>query len=52
MCDISHPDYVNQKRNVYKVLGDLHLPESLLKSMIEVQNKVDLMSNNEESEHM
>ncbi|XP_039270388.2 putative GTP-binding protein 6 [Styela clava] len=43
VSDISHPDYKNQKMNVYKVLSDLNLPEKLLENMIEVQNKIDLL---------
>ncbi|XP_077572731.1 putative GTP-binding protein 6 [Stigmatopora nigra] len=43
--DVSHPENVNQKANVMKVLRNLRVPEALLGSMIEVHNKIDLVEN-------
>lgn len=40
--DISHPETVNQKENVLNILKNLHIPEGLMGSMIEVHNKIDL----------
>ncbi|KAM6921153.1 putative GTP-binding protein 6 [Xenentodon cancila] len=41
--DISHPETVNQKANVLNVLKNLQIPDSLMNSMIEVHNKIDLV---------
>ncbi|XP_035216635.1 putative GTP-binding protein 6 isoform X2 [Stegodyphus dumicola] len=41
--DISHPDTEAQKETVLKTLAELDLPSKLLDSVIEVQNKVDLI---------
>lgn len=43
MRDISHPETVNQKVNVLKVLKNLQIPDRLISSMIEVHNKIDLI---------
>ncbi|XP_034387611.1 putative GTP-binding protein 6 [Cyclopterus lumpus] len=43
--DISHPETVNQKVNVLKVLNDMQIPDRLMSSMIEVHNKTDLVDN-------
>ncbi|XP_067137578.1 putative GTP-binding protein 6 [Centruroides vittatus] len=45
--DISHPDQIAQKENVLNMLRDLNLPSSLLDSIIEVGNKVDLLKSSE-----
>ncbi|KAM3934231.1 putative GTP-binding protein 6 [Leptodactylus fuscus] len=42
--DISHPETENQKKSVLAVLQNLNVPQKLLDTMIEVQNKVDLIS--------
>ncbi|XP_029003652.1 putative GTP-binding protein 6 [Betta splendens] len=41
--DVSHPETVNQKVNVLNVLKNLRVPETLISSMIEVHNKIDLV---------
>ncbi|KFM59909.1 putative GTP-binding protein 6, partial [Stegodyphus mimosarum] len=41
--DISHPDAEAQKETVLKTLTELDLPSKLLDSVVEVQNKVDLV---------
>lgn len=41
--DISHPETVNQKVNVLNVLKNLRIPDRLIRSMIEVHNKIDLI---------
>ncbi|TRY54614.1 hypothetical protein DNTS_001600 [Danionella cerebrum] len=48
--DISHPETVNQKVNVLKVLSDLQVPDRLLNSIIEVHNKIDLVEGFEASD--
>ncbi|KAJ8256147.1 hypothetical protein COCON_G00200110 [Conger conger] len=48
--DISHPETVNQKVNVLKVLKSLQIPESLLNSILEVHNKIDLLPGYQPSE--
>lgn len=48
--DISHPERVNQKANVLDVLKNLQIPDRLIKSMIEVHNKIDLVDNYEYTE--
>ncbi|KAJ0065194.1 hypothetical protein NL108_006540, partial [Boleophthalmus pectinirostris] len=48
--DISHPETVNQKANVLRVLKNLHIPDTLMNSMIEVHNKIDLIENYEATE--
>lgn len=48
--DISHPEAVNQKANVLRVLKNLQIPPRLLSSMIEVHNKIDLLDNYESSD--
>ncbi|XP_024134598.1 putative GTP-binding protein 6 [Oryzias melastigma] len=41
--DISHPETENQRVNVLHVLKNLLIPDSLMSSMIEVHNKIDLV---------
>lgn len=41
--DVSHPETELQKASVLSALQGLHLPSSLLDSMLEVHNKVDLV---------
>ncbi|MBN3299635.1 GTPB6 protein, partial [Amia calva] len=41
--DISHPESLNQKVNVLKVLRDLQIPSHLMDNIIEVHNKIDLI---------
>ncbi|XP_008851269.1 putative GTP-binding protein 6 isoform X1 [Nannospalax galili] len=41
--DVSHPDSELQKASVLSTLCGLHLPSTLLDSMVEVHNKVDLV---------
>ncbi|XP_028655832.2 putative GTP-binding protein 6 [Erpetoichthys calabaricus] len=41
--DISHPETLNQKVEVLKVLQNLRLPSHLLDSIVEVHNKTDLI---------
>ncbi|XP_069826923.1 putative GTP-binding protein 6 [Dendropsophus ebraccatus] len=41
--DISHPEAANQKKSVLTVLQNLNVPQKLLETMIEVQNKIDLV---------
>lgn len=48
--DISHPETVNQKANVLNVLKNLQIPDSLMNSMVEVHNKIDLTENYEASD--
>ncbi|KAM6149236.1 putative GTP-binding protein 6 [Rhynchocyon petersi] len=48
--DVSHPETELQKATVLSTLHDLHLPASLLSSMVEVHNKVDLVSGYSPSE--
>ncbi|XP_026201306.1 putative GTP-binding protein 6 [Anabas testudineus] len=48
--DISHPETVNQKVNVLNVLKNLEIPDRLMKSMIEVHNKIDLVDNYQSAE--
>ncbi|KAM9358006.1 putative GTP-binding protein 6 [Symphorus nematophorus] len=48
--DISHPETVNQKVNVFSVLKNLQIPERLISSMIEVHNKIDLIDNYQSTE--
>ncbi|XP_028300253.1 putative GTP-binding protein 6 [Gouania willdenowi] len=43
--DISHPETLNQKVNVVKVLTNLQIPDRLMSSMVEVHNKTDLLEN-------
>ncbi|XP_064483667.1 putative GTP-binding protein 6 [Ornithodoros turicata] len=43
--DLSHPDRVAQRENVLRVLEQIHVPPRLLNSIVEVGNKVDLLSN-------
>ncbi|KAG5275994.1 hypothetical protein AALO_G00126770 [Alosa alosa] len=42
--DISHPETVSQKVNVLNVLKNLQIPDRLMNTIIEVHNKVDLIS--------
>ncbi|XP_023221811.1 uncharacterized protein LOC111623459 [Centruroides sculpturatus] len=49
--DISHPDQIAQKDNVLNTLENLNLPSSLLDSIIEVGNKVDLLKSNVSKVH-
>ncbi|XP_064792319.1 putative GTP-binding protein 6 [Oncorhynchus masou masou] len=48
--DISHPETVNQKENVLNVLRNLQIPDRLLRSIVEVHNKIDLVDSYEPSE--
>ncbi|XP_068124211.1 putative GTP-binding protein 6 [Hyperolius riggenbachi] len=48
--DLSHPEYVNQKKSVLAVLSGLNIPQRLLDSMIEVHNKTDIVPNRESDE--
>lgn len=48
--DISHPETVHQKANVLNVLKNLHIPDALMNSMVEVHNKIDLVENYEATE--
>ncbi|XP_057696442.1 putative GTP-binding protein 6 [Corythoichthys intestinalis] len=48
--DVSHPENVNQKANVLNVLKNLRVPDTLLSSMIEVHNKIDLLENYDSTE--
>uniref|UniRef100_A0AAV2KTI1 Putative GTP-binding protein 6 n=1 Tax=Knipowitschia caucasica TaxID=637954 RepID=A0AAV2KTI1_KNICA len=48
--DISHPETVNQKANVLNVLKNLQIPDALMRSMVEVHNKIDLIENYEAPE--
>ncbi|XP_075937655.1 putative GTP-binding protein 6 [Anarhichas minor] len=48
--DISHPETVNQKVNVLRVLKNMQIPDRLMSSMIEVHNKTDLVENYQLSE--
>ncbi|XP_033821509.1 putative GTP-binding protein 6 [Periophthalmus magnuspinnatus] len=48
--DISHPETVNQKANVLSVLKNLQIPHTLMNSMVEVHNKIDLIENYEATE--
>uniref|UniRef100_A0AAY4EG89 Putative GTP-binding protein 6 n=1 Tax=Denticeps clupeoides TaxID=299321 RepID=A0AAY4EG89_9TELE len=48
--DVSHPETVNQKANVLKVLKNLQIPEKLLQSIVEVHNKIDLIDGYEPTE--
>lgn len=41
--DVSHPDTRYQLQNVVKVLSTLDLPENLVKNVIEIRNKIDLL---------
>lgn len=43
VCDISHPDYVVQRKIVMDTLLELDVPTSKLESMITVFNKSDLL---------
>jgi GTP-binding protein HflX len=45
--DISHPDTMAQKLNVEQTLRQQHLPSVLVDNMIEVCNKVDLLTDSE-----
>ncbi|XP_006903596.1 PREDICTED: putative GTP-binding protein 6-like [Elephantulus edwardii] len=45
--DVSHPDTELQKASVLSTLRGLQLPTPLLESMVEVHNKVDLVSGGE-----
>ncbi|XP_063057608.1 putative GTP-binding protein 6 [Engraulis encrasicolus] len=42
--DISHPETAYQKANVLNVLQNLQIPDKLMSSIVEVHNKVDLVS--------
>lgn len=46
--DSSHPDYMNQNENVVDILGKL-LSEEKLQNMLVVNNKCDLLSDDEKS---
>ncbi|OCT92515.1 hypothetical protein XELAEV_18015572mg [Xenopus laevis] len=48
--DISHPETTKQKASVLSVLKNLGLPQQLLDTMIEVQNKIDLIDMPENTE--
>lgn len=48
--DISHPETIPQKESVLAVLNNLEIPRSLLDSIIEVHNKVDLIDGYETME--
>ncbi|XP_006903055.1 PREDICTED: putative GTP-binding protein 6 [Elephantulus edwardii] len=48
--DVSHPDTELQKASVLSTLRGLQLPASLLESMVEVHNKVDLVNGYSPSE--
>jgi 50S ribosomal subunit-associated GTPase HflX len=43
VCDISHPDYVVQRKVVLQTLLELNVSASKLESMITVYNKYDLL---------
>uniref|UniRef100_T1J1K0 Hflx-type G domain-containing protein n=1 Tax=Strigamia maritima TaxID=126957 RepID=T1J1K0_STRMM len=47
VCDLSHPDYVAQKATVRSTLENLKIDQKLLDNMIEIDNKVDLMTEEE-----
>ena len=44
VCDISHPDYLVQRKTVIQTLIELDVPTSKLESMITVFNKSDLLN--------
>ncbi|XP_062412498.1 putative GTP-binding protein 6 [Sardina pilchardus] len=48
--DISHPETAYQKANVLNVLKNLQIPDRLMNTIIEVHNKVDLISEYEATE--
>ena len=48
--DISHPESQAQKQDVLQVLQDLGLPELRRETMIEVQNKIDLLDADHQAE--
>ncbi len=43
VCDISHPDYIAQRKTVLQTLLELDVPAAKLESMITVYNKYDLL---------
>ena len=51
VCDISHPDYVVQRKTVLQTLLELDVPASKLESMITVYNKYDLLGRETSEDH-
>jgi 50S ribosomal subunit-associated GTPase HflX len=51
VCDISHPDYVVQRKVVLQTLLELNVSASKLESMITVYNKYDLLDQQTSEKH-
>jgi len=51
VCDISHPDYVVQRKIVLQTLLELDVPSSKLETMITVFNKYDLLDEQTSKNH-